>query len=283
MSGTVLAQDAPAEGEPDPSTATDPATDPAATDPAATDPNAMPAEEAPAPSGRWPREVINRPLTQPKGMATVGVDVKTYTASFFDPAILKLGAGYGITDDFEISYVSYQFGTDEAGKGLIDAGIGYKILRGAAGGKLEMIARASTGYNMFIEEMNPLLVGAHVQYNVTPKVALITPGGQLSFALAGDPKPIFFQLPVAVGLQATPELYVQVDTTLASIKISNSENAFFGADVTPLALTAFYNVMPALDVFGQFGAENLTPPEGGPSASDTMFINVGARYYIGDL
>ncbi|MGE0546340.1 MAG: hypothetical protein AB7R00_04735 [Kofleriaceae bacterium] len=280
MTGTVLAQDPPppTEGEPDPSTATDPA----ATDPAVTDPNAMPAEEAPAPSGRWPREIINRPLTLPKGLAQVGLDVMTRTAAFFDPAVLKLGVGYGITDDFELNYASYMFATDDAGKGSIDFGLGYKLLRGAAGGKLEVIGRAATGYSLAAEGLNPLQLGAHVQYNVTPKVALITPGGQLVFALAGDPKPIFFQLPVAVGFQATPELYLQVDTTLAQVKISNSENAFFGADIIPLLISAYYNAMPALDVFAQFGSFNLKVPEGA-SASDTLYINVGARYYIGDL
>ena len=99
---------------------------------------------------------------------------------------------------------------------------------------------------------------------------------------------IFLQLPVAVGFQATPELYLQLDTTLAKIKIADSANAFFGADTTPLAVTAIYNALPALDVIGTIGV-NLTPPESGdpmvegPGVGDTLTFLIGARYYLGTL
>ncbi|MBP6632767.1 MAG: hypothetical protein KBG28_27610 [Kofleriaceae bacterium] len=110
---------------------------------------------------------------------------------------------------------------------------------------------------------------------------MITPGGQLSVALAGDPKPITFGLPVAVGFQATPELYLQLDTTLATFSISNSANAFIFADTTPMSVTASYNVMPALDVSAGL-ALNLTPPDPA-GVGDTLAVLLGARYYIGQL
>lgn len=233
-----------------------------------------------APAPRWPREIINRVLTYPKGVAVAGLDISTSTSHFFDPATLRVLGGYGISDDLEINFAHYAFATNAAGKGSVDAGLGYKILRGAVDGKLEMIARVQTGYSLAAKGLNPLAVGTHVQYNVTPKIALITPGGQLSVALAGDVKPITFGLPVSLGFQATPELYLQLDTTLATFSISNSATTFIFADSTPLFAGAYYNVLPALDVNAGFSV-NATPATGG--VGDTLAVLVGARYYIGQL
>lgn len=280
--GTAFAQSA--DGSEDPAAPATGAADPAAPDPAAPAPGD-------APASRYPSNIIDRVLTYPKGVIAVGLDVQTNTSTFFDPANLRVLGGYGITDDLEINFGAYAFPTNDAGKGSIDLNAGYKLLRGAAGGKLEMIGRVQTGYSLANEGLNPLLLGAHVQYNVTPKIAIITPGQQLSIALDGDNKAVFFALPVSVGVQIMPKLYAQLDTTLASFKIANSENAFIFGDTTPIAITGFYTPMPNLDVFAGF-ALNLTPPDkvdamtmmtSSVSVSDTFGILVGARYYIGQL
>jgi hypothetical protein len=243
-----------------------------------------------AAASRYPRRVIDRVLTYPKGIFVAGADLTNFTRSFFDPALVRVLVGYGITDDFELNFAHYAFSTEDAGKGSIDAGLGYKLLRGAAGGKLEVIARAQTGYSLASEGLNPLLLGAHVQYNVTPDFCIITPGGHLSIALdgvaIGDPptevNPITFNLPVSVGYQATPTLYVQADTSLGSIEIKDSESVFFGADVTPLFVAGYLNAIPAVDVFAGVGSSNLTVPEGG-EVGDTLYVTVGVRYYGGAL
>ncbi|HSK04159.1 MAG TPA: hypothetical protein VK932_23055 [Kofleriaceae bacterium] len=247
-----------------------------------------PADDAPAAGGRWPRAVIARPLTLPKGLAQLGADLGANND--FSALGMNLVAGYGISDDLEAT-LFYGFALkDFEIKGNLDVDVGYKLLRGAAGGKLEVIGRARLGYSVVGEDLNPLRLGAHVQYNVTDKIALITPGQQLVIGLAeseGGGTPMFLQLPVAVGFQATPELYLQLDTTLAQIEISDSGNAFFGADTTPIAVTAVYNAMPALDVIASIGLD-LTPPDTVAPApeigvGDTLTFLVGARYYLGDL
>src|SRR6185295_6770673 len=145
-----------------------------AQDAAAPDPAAAPAptEEAPAPASRYPRGVIDRPLTLPAGLAMLGADIK---ANHDFSGFLGLPiVGYGITDDFEVQ-VPYTFALKEfEAKGLLNLDLGYKLLRGAAGGKLEMILRARTGYNFLTEVVDPLLLGVHVQYNATPKLAIIS-------------------------------------------------------------------------------------------------------------
>jgi hypothetical protein len=256
-------------------------------DPAAA---AAPAPDAAAPATRYPRSVIDRVLTYPAGLAVGGLDIVNSTSAFFDPAIMRVLGGYGINDDLELNFAAYTF-TTASGKGSIDAGVGYKLARGAMGGKLEVIGRAQLGYSLASEGLNPFALGAHVQYNVTPKICLITPGGQLVIAVDPDTA-VSLALPVGVGFQATPELYVQLDTTLANIGISPSGSTFIGADSTPIAITATYNVMPPLDVLVGL-ALNLTPPDLPPvppatmgteqSVGDTLAILVGARYYVGKL
>jgi len=141
------------------------------------------------------------------------------------------------------------------------------------------------------EAATPLLLGVHAQYNFTPTIALISGYAgtqQLKISLAGqDPMmtgtevtPIDIGLPIALGYQPTEELYLQVDTKLFTLNISDSANALIGKDTTPAALTAVYNVIPALDVQAAI-AMDLTPAAGG--VGDTLAFLVGARYYAGQL
>lgn len=279
--GSALAQDPPAEPDPnapppDDGMAADPN---AAATPDPNDPNAA------APAGKWPRSVIARPLTLPAGVFMVGADIVNFTSNFFDPALIRVLVGYGITDDIELAFAHYAFPTSDVGKGSIAAGLGFKLVRGGMGGKLEAIARAQIGYDLAASidvttgetsgAVSPLGLGVHVQYNVTDKIALITPGNQLVIGL--DPNFIQLAIPVGVGLQATPELYVQLDTNIANIDIKDSATAVIFADTTPLTLTATYNVMPALDVLVGVATDLTNSP------GDTLAILIGARYYGGKL
>ncbi|HEY4175799.1 MAG TPA: hypothetical protein VGM90_03160 [Kofleriaceae bacterium] len=283
FSGLALAQDAPA-GDAPAGDGTTPAADPAAA------PAATPAPDAGGGDTlAWPREIINRPLTLPKGLLQVGGDLLTSTKHFFDPAVIRVLAGYGITDDFEINFGAYQFSSKDAGKGNIGLNAGYKLLRGAAGGKLEVIARVDAGYSLGENAkgdhyLTPLGIGAHVQYNATPKIAIISgvPGAsQLQIGL-DTVHPITFGIPIGVGFQATPELFLEVDTKLANLVISDDstgeKSTFIFSDTTPLSLTATYNAMPALDIYGAI-AFDATPPAGG--VGDTLVVGAGVRYYIG--
>lgn len=238
------------------------------------------AQEAPT---RWPRAVYSRPLTLPSGLFQVGTDL--LANHDFSAVGETVVAGYGIDDKIEITgYYSFMLEEFES-KGALDVNVGYAAIRGAVGGKLEVIPRAQLGYDFNGEAMNPFALGAQAAFNVTDKLQLITPGQQLSIALeedAGGGKPVTLSLPVAVGYQATPELFMQVDTELATFSISDSEDAFIFSDETPLKVTGIYNVMPALDVSAAFGFSNLTPPDG-VDLGDTMTFLAGFRYYGGQL
>ncbi len=229
-------------------------------------------------AGRWPRQVIARPLTLPKGLINVGANIP-FTQKF-EVIGLGLNFGYGISDDLEVR-ATYGLTLKEfEAKGTLGFGAGYKILRGAAGGKLELIARADTGYNLLAELLAPLNLGAQVQYNISDKLAVVSPqaGLRISLEEVAGVRPIDLVVPVGVGYQATPELYAQVDTTLATIEVSDSASAFIFADNIPLTASVVYNLQPALDITASFGFTDLKN-----NAGDNIVAAIGAQYYMGSL
>ena len=237
------------------------------------------AQAEPAP--RYPRAVIARPLTLPANLAVLGADASAnHDFSTMGGAPI---VGYGITDDLEVQ-VPYAFATKELElKGSLNVDVGYKLLRGAVDGKLEAIARVRGGYNLLGSAATPLMVGVHVQYNITDTLAVIsgTPGSQqLRISLAKDAemaRPIDLSLPIGVGYQATNELYLQLDTRLVQLDLSDSANVVIGADATPVALTVVYNALPALDVQAVLATDLSNTP------GDALTFLVGARYYAGKL
>jgi hypothetical protein len=227
---------------------------------------------------RYPSAVIARPLTLPSIVA-VGADAGANND--FSSMTMSPIAAWGINDKLEVQ-VPYTFATREfEAKGAVGLDVGYVIVRGALDGKLEAIARARGGYDLNASAATPLMLGVHVQYNITPKIAVISgvPGSQqLRFAVEKNEagaRPIELALPIGVGVQPTDTVYLQLDTRLASIALKDGDTMFAAADPTPVALTAVWNVIPAIDVQAAVGSE-LTS-----SFGDALTFLVGARYYTG--
>lgn len=240
------------------------------------------AAAAPAvPASRYPRAVIARPLTLPKGLIAIGADAgANHDFSAMTGAPI---AGYGITDKLEVQ-VPYAFATrDFEARGSVGVDVGYAIVRGAVGGKLEMIARVRSGYDTLTSDPLPLSLGVHVQYNITPTIALISGAPstqQLRFALAnsaGDTRPIDLSLPLGIGVQPAPTLYLQLDTRLAQLSLHDSATVLIGRDVAPLSLTAVWNAIPPLDLQAAVGTDLMNAP------GDALTFLIGARYYAGQL
>ena len=59
--------------------------------------------------------------------------------------------------------------------------------------------------------------------------------------------PIVFAVPLAVGLQATPELQLQASTILANFSIKDSATTYI-SDITPLTIDALYALSSKMDV-----------------------------------
>lgn len=251
-------------------------------------------EAAMASMPRWPRRVIDRPLTLPGELVVAGFDViglSTVATTMMGTSaslgwLAGLAAGYGVTDSLELNAVTpnYTFAlTDFEIRGALDIGVGYKLLRGAAGGKLEVIARVIAGYDLNASAARPIRIGVHAQYNLTPRIAIFTHdigagNAGLSIAVDGDPGTVGVTLPIGVGIQATPALWIEADTApFSMLAIADGEHQLI-SDVTPLLATAIYNLMAGhLDAIGYFGFTDLQ------QASDTVTFGVGVRYFAGNV
>lgn len=241
-----------------------------------------------AAAGRWPRAVIARPLTLPKSLARVGANIDANND--FSAFGLGLNGGYGISDDLEINVTYGLFLKEFEAKGPLGINVGYSFLRGSSGGKLDAAARVGTGYNLLAEGISPLIAGIDARYRINDKLAVVMPGTHLRIALeevevppippateGSSFRPIDFSLPLGVAYQATPELYVSLLTTVFTIDISDSANAFIFSDTTPIALQGTYNVQPNLDVYAGISTDLTNEP------GDTLGFVVGANYYMGAL
>jgi len=248
---------------------------------------ATPAVAAEAPE-RFPRSIYARPMTYPQGLVAAGFDLTSMTNSLSDPASVRLAAGYGITDALEVNFGYDRFPTNAMRKGTLDVGAGYMLLRGALDNKLEVIARAQSGYTPDSGELGPVLAGVQAGYSLTPSLVLVTQGGQLTVGLAGDRKPVTLGLPLSLGWQATPTIFFLLDTQLATFALANATTSYMFSDTTPVALTGFINALPAIDLYAGVAAD-LTPPAtmdaGGNAVSSgigsTLSVIFGARCYLG--
>ena len=256
-------------------------------DPARTTPPMMQADtgpseedEEPLPGSRYPRSSIARLLTLPSGVAVIGID-ETANRDFSSIGSSAIFA-YGFTDRFDMQ-IPYSFSTtDFNARGSVAVDAGAMLVRGVLDGTLEAVARVRGGYNALEEVATPVMLGVHLQYSLTPDIALISGYGgtqQLRISVADDAamtKPIDFSLPFAIGYQATSLLYLQLDTKLATINIHDSANTLIGKDTTPASLTVLYNVVNAFDVQAAVGTDLN-------AASDALTFLVGARYNAGKL
>jgi len=237
----------------------------------------------------WPLETFNRQLTMPAGTFQAGFNVTGAPTTdamgettLFDTYPTALVAAYGISNALEVTATYGLALEDFEGKGPLRTGVGYAALRGAAGGKLEVIARAEVGYDLLAEEIAPITIGPQLQYNLTSKVALVSPSqfsSWLTITVDGDDDgtggtiaPITLDLPIGGLYQATPNIFLQLDTKLASFGISDADSAFLGADFVPVNLTLGYTPVNRLDVALILGDDLV-------AASDTFGATLFLRYY----
>jgi hypothetical protein len=219
----------------------------------------------------WSGRNFDRPLTMPGGTFYAGG--LFLSAASFDLLAAGVQGGYALSDELEL-YGVYALGIDPSSSGTARAGAGYAVVRGGAGGKLELIARADLGYDIEASGIAPLVAGLQMQYNLSTSLAIVMPATHLSVALDGDPKPITFGVPVGVLFQVNPTIYTQLDTQLAVFNIADSANAFIFADATPVAVTAAYNSM-TFDLGVTVGTDLSNSP------GDAISAVVFARYHGG--
>ncbi len=231
----------------------------------------------------WPQAFIDRPLTLPEGAWSAGLDLsadKKWTEIAL--GIIGLwGVSYGLTNDLSAG-LSYNgkvkpSGSNFKGSLALKAGFTYY-----AKGPLVLTANTTFGYDFFEEAAAPFGIGTLVWLNVLPWMALVSYGDQFVFQLAepvpGTNRQITFQLPVAVGFQIIPPVFLQIETNVVSASIRGPKGtAWFGADSVPLAPLVWFSPTHWIDLFA--GIEFQATPGGNQNISDTINWNFGFIYY----
>jgi len=247
--------------------------------------------------GMWSPQLIMNPQTMPKAGIGIGASFEILRLNFpaVPPAMsstvtaefLSLAAAYGVSDKLTVG-ATYavdihdpggSFPSDGRAKGPLGLYGAFNIMHKD---KLSVTAGADFEINVGNTDDKSINAGLSAKYLVAPKIAVFTgnpvpigPAGQhLSISLASN-GPIDFRVPVGVALQATPELFAYVDTTLLNIGISNSANAFIFSDFIPVDIGALYRATPDLDVGVTF-ADDLK------AAGDAYIIGLTARFYKQD-
>jgi hypothetical protein len=246
--------------------------------------------------GAWSEEIIDNPVTLPKGALSVYGDLGILRLSITIPAVppapamtqtftleqLVVGANYGVSDKLT---VGGQYGIplhDDSGT-FPNSGKGPLTLLGAfnlkTDLKMSVAAAADLTINLGNTTTETIHAGLALRYNVAPKFAVFTgspvagmgPMAQhLSIGLNSN-APITFALPVGAAFQASPKLFAFADTTLASFSISNSNNAFIFSDFIPIEVGAFFRAVKDLDV-GVIFNDDLK------NAGDAYVISFAARF-----
>jgi hypothetical protein len=286
--------------------AAQPAPDPAPAPVASADGTVVVPVEAMTPG--WSEVVIERPLTLPAAKLALYGTLDIAHLKFTVPGgastsvtseALDLGVGYGVNDkltvggqyafsihDFEIKGPLTLFGAYSLlSKDKLTIGASANLTINFRGGS------DATGNSTTTETLQ---AGLGVRYQVAPKVAIYSGGkpfplgggvanempmagnvlGQhLSIGL-NSKAPISFDVPVGVGIQASPQAFLWVNTSIAHLGLSNDKNAFLFADFIPLNVGLNYAVDKHLDV-NAF----LTLPDLKEAKFDLLFAGVGVRYY----
>src|SRR5262245_47472631 len=286
-----------------------PAPTPTASEPVPDAGSGSAAPAAPPAPGSRPLSINDRALTIGKGHFDVHGALPIVVLPFLDAMLNKstqtfvgfaFGGTYGIDDKTEIG-ADYGIGLspgDIAGPLVLHAGYSVKAsakFDAALGGAfiIDPVDTADPTTMMTTTTTYVALqLGAWVRYRITPKVSLFSglpslPHPDVSLSKQGiafPPMPyqltlgfnsggaIALGLPVGVGGQVKPNIYLFAATNLANIKISNTSNAFLFKDFIPLTLGGFYSLQQ-LDIGAEF-SDDLK------QAGDYLAFTILVRYFV---
>jgi opacity protein-like surface antigen len=217
-----------------------------------------------------PQEIVDRPRTTPASQITVGGDVSFEKFGDANFSALRVLGLYGVNEKLEVG-ASYAFALKEfEAKGDVQIHAAY----GLVDGNLSAAATLDFGYSLLAEGLDPLALGAEVQFKVNDKLVVYTPGQQLLIGLE-EPNAIGLTIPVGIGYQVSPQIFAHVDTNIADIEIKDTGgSAFIGADRTPLAVGAFFSPSNTMDFGATLGFPNLE------DAGDFLYVVGSARLHM---
>lgn len=188
-------------------------------------------------------------LTLLKSTFMTGTGRYTYTQEG-----IVLGGDVGVTDRLELGAGYSAILRDDIGtyldggrwQGTISARASYLALD--RGGDL-IAATLDLADDVQPGSLSAAL-GVAMQHRLSSRLALYTPGGQLTMgrlAESGD-HPVALHLPVGLAFQARPSLYVFAHTDVAQVGLADAADSYWLADAVPVVAGAFVSPARRLDL-----------------------------------
>jgi len=221
------------------------------------------------------QEIIHRTLTAPAGQAEAGGSLIFTIIPDTDVATaVDITGAFGITDQVDVR-VGYAFAVSPKvqAKGALGAELGIGFMDT---GNLALAGRVGLGYSLAASAALPLEAGVTFRFKFNDQVALYSPFPQLSIALEEEmgARPIQALLPIAIGFQATPQIFAAIKTNIATLKIKDSANSFIFKDTTELKANLFFSPSNAIDLGAGLGWGDII------NAPDTLDISLTAILYL---
>jgi hypothetical protein len=242
----------------------------------------------------WPQAIADRPTTLNGGMVELRGDIAVFgfstSGSSTDTfSLAGVGASFGISNGIEVGGdYAFQVSPDVDAAGVF---AGHLQLRLAHGGPLSASLGVAALYSHSADGI-VLAGGLNVRYRLSPQISLYTMtsgvplcGGCLKVLgpvtgqfLIGIPNKgdteVVLNLPVGLGIQASPEVYLYAETSLATFMLTpENTNIATGGDYVGLNAGAWFAASKQLDLGISF-ADDLK------HAKDLYLIEVAAKIHI---
>jgi hypothetical protein len=251
------------------------------------------AQPAPPPQpGAWPTAISDRPYGLNQGMLEVHSELPISGEGGQTYALLGIGASYGLSDAIEIGG-DYAFqlspSTDAAG-----VFAGHVRIRLAHNERVSASLGAALFYSNSLSR-DGLTLGAggmSLRYRLNKQLSIFSEsnlcGGCVNVAgpVMGQVLVLHYSsgttsdtasvatLPVGLGFQATPQLYLSASTIVAGFVLSpTTDSQLVFRDIIPIIASAWISVSPKLDL-GVSLTDELK------DAGNSYFIELGAKMFL---
>jgi hypothetical protein len=233
---------------------------------------APPPPPPPAPPGAtpaaaptaYPEAMSDRAYNLDKGMVEIHGAMPIFALGGGSTDILAgIGVSYGISDALEIG-ADYAFEASPKVEfdGLFAA---HARLRVAHTEQVSASLGVAAFYSksFYSDGITLLAIGASVRYRINKQLSLFTESnacggcinvvgpvmGQGIIASGGGDSIVGFTVPVGVGLQATPQVYLSASTVIGAILLSPQTDSYFLLrDAIPVVAGAWFAATPKLDL-----------------------------------
>lgn len=235
----------------------------------------------------FPTALLARPFTLPAGTAEIGgrmkLGVHQDAAGKTAPDLVSLNSlslGVGVTDDLQLglSWGGFQIPNVKPAQG-IDINAGYFLF---ANKWAAAMASLNVPFHFNSDVVNNVTFAMPTAFGVVQNVSILAFYDSLidfGFGKKDGNRKLnaSFSLPIKLGYQATPNLWVDVSTRLAKFEVQTGKDHSYFWKSAPIKVRGFYAITNAFDVVADAGFDDVF------NAKDTFAVVLGIQYRMGNL